>query len=90
MQSAAYAVFYYKSGIQGDVYVLNTKPTAYSAAELFCQGQGGHLAAYASADEQGEVEAYFIAQGFLLPNFHKSYLLGMKAWPWPQFNWTNL
>jgi hypothetical protein len=89
LRSAAYNVFYAKSGIQGDVYVLNTKPTAFSAAELYCGSQGGRLVGYDSADEQNEAETYFINQGFLLPYFHQSYLMGIKAFPWPQFNWTD-
>ena len=72
-----------------DTYVLNTKPTAYSAAQLFCQGQGGNLVAYQAGDEQFEVEQYFINQGYLLPYYHRNYLMGMKALPWPQFNWTD-
>jgi hypothetical protein len=86
---AAFNVFYYKSGIQGDVYVLNTKPTAFSAADLFCGSQGGRLVGYESPDEQNEAETYFVNQGFLLPYFHTSYLMGIKAFPWPQFNWTD-
>ena len=78
-----------KSGIQGDVYVLNTKPTSFSSAEQFCQGQGGHLAAFNSLEEQLEMENYFIEKGFLLPYYHTEYLMGMKASPWPQFNWTD-
>ncbi len=33
-------------------YLLNTRRMNFSAAEAYCQTQGGHLASYASIDEQ--------------------------------------
>jgi hypothetical protein len=90
MQCAAPGVFYMKGASKGDVYVLNTKPTSFSSAERFCQTQGGHLAAYETLEDQVDVESTFIKLGFLLPYYHTEYLIGLKADPWPRFNWTNL
>jgi hypothetical protein len=36
------------------------------------------------------VESTFIKLGFLIPYYHTEYLIGLKADPWPRFNWTNL
>lgn len=37
-----------------------------------------HVSRYDAA-EQAEVESYFISTGRLLPNFHHSYWLGLRA-----------
>jgi hypothetical protein len=49
------------------------------AAEEACNNIGAHLAAFASAEEQAEVETLFTAAGYLLPAFHKSYWLGLES-----------
>ena len=38
---------------------------------------------------QSEVEQYFSAQGFLFPECHLSYWIGLKAEQWPSFYWTD-
>ena len=39
--------------------------------------------------EQTEVETYFIRQGYLLPKYHKSYWMGLRATQWPNFAWID-
>jgi hypothetical protein len=39
--------------------------------------------------EQTEVEAYFIKQGYLLPKYHQSYWMGLRATQWPNFAWID-
>jgi hypothetical protein len=46
-------------------------------AQKACNAQGAHLAAWPSQQTQNEVEAYFAANGYLLPDFHKVYWMGM-------------
>jgi hypothetical protein len=64
-------------------------------AEAVCNRLGGHLATYASVYEQYEVEQYLIAQGHLLPTFHRSYWLALarddSLLPYivPPFRWAD-
>jgi hypothetical protein len=44
---------------------------SFSEAEASCLENGGHLAAYASLDEQLEVERYFIDYGWWAPYYQK-------------------
>jgi hypothetical protein len=57
-----------------------------SAAERTCQDAGGHLAAFNTLAEQKQVEAYYIAQGLLLTDYHKHYWMGLTSsrstWTW--------
>lgn len=39
--------------------------------------------------EQTEVESYFIRQGYLLPKYHNSYWMGLRAAQWPSFAWID-
>ena len=59
-------------------YTLNTSLATQAQAEKACNAQGGHLAVFLSQQTQNEVEAYFASQGYLLPNFHKAYWMGMQ------------
>jgi hypothetical protein len=34
-----------------------------------------------------EVEMWYIASGFMLPTFHKTYWLGLTTSAWPKFGW---
>ena len=43
-------------------YILNTLPMPATAAEQYCNSQGGHLVSYTSLDEQHEVEDYFVSK----------------------------
>ena len=58
-------------GSTNATYVLNTQLAKQSVAEQFCRDRGGHLASYASFQEQIEVEQWFVEQGFLLPDYHR-------------------
>jgi hypothetical protein len=61
----------------------------WSAAEQFCNDQGGHLASFGSIGEQKDAELYFQNQGLLLPTFHTAYWLGLQSDVWPKFYWVD-
>jgi hypothetical protein len=69
-----------------NTYTYYSQFVTQSAAERICQDAGGHLAAFNTIAEQKEVEAYYIAQGLLLTDYHKRYWLGLSnnrgAWTW--------
>ena len=69
--------------------MLNTIPATFANAERYCNDLGSHLAAFSSADEQGEVEQYFLKLGTLYPTFYKMYWLGLRTniTAWPNFDW---
>jgi hypothetical protein len=72
--------------------VLQTQPLAFADAQRSCQAGGGQLASLASQAEQAEVEAWALAQGYLLPGFHLSYWLGLVTATdktWPVFSWLD-
>ncbi len=58
-------------------YTLNTTLSTQAEAQRACNAMGAHLAAWPSQQTQNEVEAYFAANGYLLPSFHKVYWMGM-------------
>jgi hypothetical protein len=76
--SAAPGIYYYTSEISNNSYILNQFVSNFTKAQEFCTDNGGHLAAFASLEEQQEVEGYYIEMGYLLPTYHKSYYIG--AW----------
>lgn len=60
---AAPGFFHYYSNNTNSSYILSTYTNySHSAAEAYCQKQGGHLAVWASMEEQAEVEQYYITQ----------------------------
>lgn len=73
----------------GNSFTLRAPAVNQSTAEAACQAVGGHLASFASADEQLDVETALAATGYLLPAFHKSYWLGLSSSDdaWPQFRY---
>lgn len=75
----------------GGRFILNTIPASFAAGERFCNDQGGHLAAFSSAEEQSEVEQYFLKLGTLYPTFNRMYWLGLRtnASAWPVFDWLH-
>ena len=83
--AAASASGTYKSS-SNNTYTFYNQFVSQSAAERICQDAGGHLAAFNTLAEQKEVESAYIAQGLLLPDYHKHYWLGMGsnrgAWTW--------
>jgi hypothetical protein len=44
----------------GTVYTLVTAAAGFEAAQLACNGIGGHLAAFSSVAEQRDAEQYFV------------------------------
>jgi hypothetical protein len=40
---------------------------------------------------QAEVEQFYISAGFLIPNYHKAYWMGLVSnlTSWPRFRWTD-
>ena len=65
-------------------YLLNTKAMNFSAAEAWCQTQGGHLASYNNAEEQAAVERFYVNGGMLYPLYNIAYWIGLKAQAWPR------
>jgi hypothetical protein len=62
-------------------FYYNATATDQASAEAACALSGGHLAAYTSAQEQNEVEQFYISQGYILPTFHKGYWIGLQVRP---------
>jgi hypothetical protein len=82
-----YAPVEYKSPVTNNTFTINLAPRTQAAAELLCQAQGAHLAVYVSDAEQADVEAYYVANGWLFPNYHVSWYIGLNlnsssAWVW--------
>ena len=73
------------SSSTGNTFYLNTTPSSFNEAEEGCKKGGGHLAAFESADEQAEVEQYYISNGYLM-SAHVFYWIGLNktgaAWGW--------
>jgi hypothetical protein len=82
-------VYSYTSAKLDSTYYLDTSPLNALAAEASCMTLGGHLVSYGSAQEQSEVEAAFIRLGGLIPGYHGSYWMGLRASPYPQFFWLD-
>ena len=73
----------------GYQYIWNTQPMNFSAAEQYCNDNGGHLAAYRTLAEQKDAETYFKSNGLLLPTFHRAYWIGLQSDVWPKFYWLD-
>jgi hypothetical protein len=73
-------------------FTLYVEPRNASAAEQACQANGGHLASFASRDEQLEVEQSLVDTGYLLPSYHKQYWMGLATTDesWPSFRYAGL
>ncbi len=75
----------------GATFIFHTTAATQADAEMQCNVDGGHLATYASLEEQGEVEGYLLQKGHLMAEFHKAYWLGLVAdkplgsWRWMDF-----
>jgi hypothetical protein len=82
---AAPGIYYYTSSYSGAAFTLNTAASMQADAEITCQSQGGHLAAYLGSEEQEQVERGFTALGGLIPVHHGLYWLGVMAEDWPNF-----
>jgi hypothetical protein len=82
---------YYSSNFN-KTYVLNTTHMGNTDAEQFCRDNGGHMASYASAAEQNEVEAYFTAPYKLLLPYMPQYWIGLRSrggWSATGFKWLD-
>jgi hypothetical protein len=79
----------YTSPTTSRTYTWSAVAMNFSSSELWCQGQGGHLASYSSLAEQNETESYFISLGAMLPGYHKFYWLGLNTSKWPAFSWVD-
>ncbi len=66
-------------------FYLNTSKTSFDNAEIACQRNGGHLAAYVDFVEQYEVEQALINAGYLIADYHLYYWIGYRATTWPKF-----
>jgi hypothetical protein len=71
-------------------FYLNTTPSTFDEAEIACQTEGGHLAAYSSFEEQVEVESFYLDNYYLMAPFHKQYWMGYKARVWGPDNFELL
>jgi hypothetical protein len=79
----------YYSNTTRYTYLFNNTPTTQQMAEFTCQAAGGHLLSYTTQQEQREVEQYFINSGSLMPAFHGSYWIGLRASRFPEFGWVD-
>ncbi len=81
----------YLSKFTGNSFSLHTTPLTQPEAEAHCISQASHLATYLNVEEQVEVEAYYVQAGFLLPDFHKVYWMGLDSnvKDWPKFRWMD-
>ena len=63
----------YTSSVTNVSYFMNTTSDGmtFNDAEQSCLENGGHLVAYASLDEQTEVEKYFMDRGWWLQYYQK-------------------
>jgi hypothetical protein len=68
---------YNEGTYSGHRYCINTTRSSFATAQSSCNLIGGHLVAYQDMHEQRDVEMWFQDQGFLLPNFHKFYWMGL-------------
>jgi hypothetical protein len=68
LQPGAYV---YTSNVTATTYILNTSYAGFMDAEAACNSNGGHLAYFETADEQEEVEAYYVSQGVFIPAYHR-------------------
>jgi hypothetical protein len=67
-----------KSNTTGNTFTLFTTPVTQDEAQQECTAIGGHLASYATLDEQVEMEYAFINSGYLLPGEQPERI----AWLW--------
>lgn len=65
------------SNITRNVFQLYLDKASQADAEATCQQEGGHLAVYVSDFEQTEIEAAYQQLGFLIPQYHKTYWMGI-------------
>ncbi len=83
-------MFRYYSATYNSSYLLNTNLLDFTAAELYCRRQGGHLVSWSDTSEQAEVETYFIDSNQLLIPQLDSYWIGAYAAASGTFNlWPN-
>ncbi len=81
----------YTTTSTGMTFVFHAVPATQQEAEAMCNVDDGHLASYASLEEQAEVEQFFMNSGALIPEFHRSYWMGLVAdkplssWRWMDF-----
>jgi hypothetical protein len=81
----------YLSKFTGNMFTLHTSPMSQPEAEAFCVSQASHLASFLNVEEQVEVESFYVQAGFLLPDFHKVYWMGLDSSKrdWPRFRWMD-
>jgi hypothetical protein len=77
--AAAPTLYNYTSSIGNVTYYLNTTMDTMVASQDTCRRLGGHLAAFSSREQQGEVERAFIAAGQFVVSYQAQYWLGMVA-----------
>lgn len=76
----------FTSRITGTSFYFNGSAAKQADAQAACLAAGGHLATYASMEEQAEVEEHYVTTGHLLPACQRAYWLGYKyAGVWPDF-----
>jgi hypothetical protein len=82
-----------KSETTGNDYILNTNRMGFDDAMAVCNSCGGLLVSYDNFTEQREVERCFQDDGWLLPNYHKFYWMGLASNVngaiWPNFTWLD-
>ena len=85
------AGFYYNAS-NGHTYIFNASLASFDEAEATCRRAGAHLTSYGSYQEQAELEGWAVGSGFLLPDFHRFYWLGLNtsgSEAWPDFRWID-
>jgi hypothetical protein len=56
----------YTTPVSNVTFLFNSTNSTWDDAQNSCQMNGGHLAAYTSQEEQGDVEQFYESTGWLL------------------------
>jgi hypothetical protein len=84
-----YEPIVYKTPVTNNTFSFNLAPMTQADAEAHCQRQGAHLAAFISAAEQADVERAYMDRGWLFPDFHVNWFIGLNKNSSGHWVWTD-